>query len=561
MSVTVIDSATVAFETQNLQGAFKGAKLAALKDASGRPLLEAAGGPAGVELLFADGEAVPLAEDAYAHVQAVQISRTVAHIHVEHVEGDACLRVSTDPAGRLVIEPSAQTLRGGLGAVRLNLAGVAPGLKLIAPLYQGCRQELEHPLVAGGHFAWPHYWEAALAILQGPAGGWSVRCHDRRCLPKALHVGHPAEVRTLGLDIEAIGPWDRNTAVGGLAWVVEAHAGQWEAPVRQYRTWLWEAYGLSDVADLRPEWAGQVCLTLQWCPCEPAILDAVAGVIEPRRVLIHVPSWRADPYDENYPEYVPSQAGAAFIAEALGRGFRALPHFNYFTIDPGHPFFPRVREFLLRDVRSKRILGWRWKDRAGLPFPQALGRLDKLRSEKTMAYVHAASSTWRRQLVRRIAAAAAELRVPGVFVDQTLCTDNADNGLVENHTPMEGMLALTRELCELDGRLGVGGEGRNELSMQYQSFAQAHLFRSWHSNCERFEELDPVPVGELLYGDLCRSMGYTALAGDTPAGELRLRAHEKLGALPSLTVSRPEQIEAPTPAVKRVLERAASGGP
>jgi len=560
MPVTVIDGINVQVRTPKLQADFAGPKLIRLGGPDGQVLLERSpdAGPGGLELEFADGKPAPLGVGSYANTRAVSVSRTVAHVHVEDIEGDACLRISTDPAGRLRVEPSAQTIRAGLGQVRLNLAGVSPALKLVAPLFQGCRQALTDPLVAGTSSDWPATWEAPLAILQGADGGWSVCCHDRLSLPKALRVGHDEDASTLGFCTEALGPWDGNVAVGSIAWIIDTHAGGWEVAARAYRAWLDEAFGLTALHGRRPDWADQIRLTLQWCPCRQDILDAVAGVIEPKHVLLHVPGWRSDPYDVNYPTYQASDEGAGFVAEALQRGFRVLPHFNYFAVDPNHPIFPRVQPFVMREVRSKRLMGWRWSRGSGLPFPQAEGKIRRLRDEKAMAYVHCGSSTWRRELVARVAEAARTLRVPGVFVDQTLCTYNPDHSLAENLTSTEGMLWLTRELGDLDGGLAVAGEGRNEMSMQYETFAQAHLFRSWHSNCEDFAGLDPVPVGEVLYGDLCRTMGYTALAGDTPAGALRLDVHEKLGALPSLTVRDGEQVTRPTPAVRRVLDRATS---
>ena len=249
------------------------------------------------------------------------------------------------------------------------------------------------------------------------------------------------------------------------------------------------------------------------------------------------------------------EAGAAFIAAAQQLGFRIMPHFNYFAIDPNHPLFSRVRDFAMRDVRTRKLMGWRWKSGV-LPFPQGHGRIADFRSTKAMAYLHTGLSLWRRELVRRIGAAAAELRTPALFVDQTLCTFDLDNALVENLTCWDGMVALTRELTELDGPPAVGGEGLNELSMRYQTFAQAHLFKSWHANCANFEQLDPVPVGDFLYGDLCRTMGYANLSGRDEASALRLLVHEKLNALPSLTVREAEEIENPCPAVRRVLDRA-----
>lgn len=553
-----VENTTVTVTTPRLGARFEGPCLVHLAAAGGPPLVRRAaeGGPAGLELLFVGGEVQPLGQGPYARVQVVRVSETVAHVHVEDLEGSAALRISTDREGRLLVEPSAHTARPGLAGVRWNVGGIADGLELVAPLWQGCRQALEHPLVANATYEWPFQWEAALAILQDREGGWSVCAHDAHASPKALTVGHADDARTLGLATYAHGPWDGNNAVGSLAWIVDVHGGEWQEAAGAYRDWLQATCRYDRLRSLRPEWADEVRFTLQWCPCDPAILEATARLIEPRRVLIHVPAWRSDPYDVNYPEYTPSAEGRRFIALALEKGFQVLPHFNYFAIDPNHPAFARLSGFVMRHPSTKRLMGWRWANRKWSAFPQGHAALRALRDEKVMAYLHAGASPWRRLLTERIARAAAELGVPGVFVDQTLCAWNLDNALVENLTSAQGMVALTRELCDLDGALAVGGEGLNEISVQYETFAQAHLFKSHHANCERFEELNPVPLGHFLYGDLCRTMGYAGLAGDTPESALRLEVHEKLGALPSLTIRSAEELASPTPAVQRVIERA-----
>lgn len=556
MSITV-DGIELEVRTSRLTALFRGPTLIGLTDREGRDLIErdASSGPPAMELWFGSGDIVPLGEGEDARIEAVQISDTVAHVMVEDVEGDACLRLSQDEEGRLVVEPSAQTIRPGLGRVRWNIGGIGGGHKLVAPLYQGCRQELENPLVAGMDAAWPFMWEAQLAILQGSDGGFSVCCHDRRHRPKSLAIGHEADPRTIGLGTDASGPLEDSRAVGSLAWIVDVHQGGWQNAAGVYRDWLREECGADRLARMRPEWVEDIRLTLQWTPCREDILDAVSDIIDPSQVLVHVPGWRCDPYDVNYPTYDASEAGKAFIARANEMGFHVAPHFNYFAVDPNHRMFEKVRDFIVRDISTGKLMGWRWRS-GGLPFPQAAGRIRDFRETKTMAYVHAGLSTWRRELVRRTAGALRELKTDSAFVDQTLCTFNGAGGRVEELATWEGMLDLTRELAELDGPPAVCGEGLNELSMRHQSFAQAHLFKSHHQNCEHFEGLDPVPLGDFLYGDLCRTMGYTNLSGEDDATALRLRVHEKLGALPTLVVRDPEQVSEPDPAVQRVLERA-----
>ncbi len=548
---------TITITTPRLTAVFEGLDLVDLKNARGQVLArQGAKRVPAITLGFINGEQTPLGVSPYHSVRVVKLGETVAHVHLEDENGDACLRLRIDERQRLVVEPSAQTIRRGLCGVRWTLPGIAPRLKLVAPFFQGCRQALTHPLIAGKHWEWPHRWEAGFAILQGQRDGFSVATYDDRHQPKALVVGGGEAARSLGFQTEVHGPAGDSVAVGSLQWVIDTHDGDWQVPAGDYREWLHRTIDADRLRALRPDWTGDIRLTLQWANNNLDILDAVAKVIAPAKVLIHHSAWRADPYDVNYPEYKAGSAGKAFIDKARVMGFHVMPHFNFFAIDPNHPAFARLTDFVARQFGTRRLMAWRWKDGQCPAPPQGFGTLTNLRDEKLMYYLHTGASAWRRLLAERIATAVARHKLSTVFVDQTLCTWNLDNALVENLSMAEGMVALTRDLAELDGPVAVGGEGLNELSSRYQTFAQAHLFESHHQNNPHFHELDPVPVGDFLYGDLCRTMAYTNIAGDTAASQWRLEVHERLGALPSLLVRKPEDVLAPNPAVRRVLERA-----
>jgi hypothetical protein len=571
-----ITGTTIEITTSRLSATFQGPDLVGLSNPRGQVLARQGKTPVpALAIGFTGAERAPLCVRPYHRVEVVRLGERLAHVHVADEAGDACLRLSIDAEGRLVVEPSAHTLRRGLSSVSWTLPGIARRLKLVAPFYQGCRQDLAHPLVAGKHWAWPFRWEAGLVVLQGKRDGFSVTTFDPGRRPKAVSVGSGPAARSLAFHTELHGPARDTVAVGSLRWVIDTHRGDWQVPAGVYRDWLRREAGADDLRTLRPDWAGDIRLALQWARNDLDTLDAVAKVIDPHNVLIHHSGWRADPYDVNYPEYTAGKEGKSFIDKARRMGFRVMPHFNYFAIDPNHPAFARLRDFVARQFGSQALMAWRWKAGHCPTPPQGFGTLATLRDEKLMYYLHAGASPWRRLLAERIARAMARHKLSAVFVDQTLCTWNLDNALVENLGMAEGMVALTRELTELDGPPAVGGEGLNEMTMRYQTFAQAHLFESHHRNTEHFSELDPVPVfeshhrntehfseldpvpvGDFLYGDLCKTMAYTNIAGDTPETAWRLEVHERLGALPSLVVRGPEDVLKPNPAVKRVLERA-----
>ena len=556
MSIRVTGN-TIEITTARLSATFDGPDLLELRNPRGQVLARQPRKRApALTLGFANGEATPLCVSPYAQVHVVQLGERVAHVQVADENGDACLRLLIDEHDRLVIEPSAHTIRRNLASVCWRLPGIAKRLKLVAPFFQGCRQDLTHPLVAGKHWEWPHRWEAAIVILQGSRNGFSVTAYDRRHHPKAVRVGAGDTASSLGFETALNGPAKDTVAVGSLQWVIDTHEGDWRVPAGVYREWLHRETGAAQLRSLRPAWADDIRLTLQWAGNNLDVLDAVARVIDPAKVLIHHSAWRADPYDVNYPEYTAGKEGRAFISRGREMGFRVMPHFNFFAIDPNHPAFARLTDFVARQSGSGRLMAWRWKDGHGMPPPQGFGALPDLRDEKLMYYLHTGASAWRRLLAERIAMAAAKHKLSAVFVDQTLCTWNLDNALIEDLTMTEGMVALTKELTELDGPPAVGGEGLNEMSMRYQTFAQAHLFESWHRSGPHFGELDPVPVGDFLYGDLCKTMAYTNIAGDTDESIWRLEVHERLGALPSLIVRKPDEVLKPNQAIKRVLDRA-----
>jgi Domain of unknown function (DUF6259) len=563
MSLSVEKNRFIRIASPALQACFDGARLISLQNREGRDFFnprETA--PPPLQLQFIGGETIDLGVADTPVVLVRQIGPTTAHVYIEDNEADVCVRIAVNSDGFIEIEPSVSTLRRGAGILRYHLSGIAGGLKLVAPLYQGCRIDLESPLLAPDRYAWPHFWEAPLAILEDGKYGWSVWCHDHLSRPKALSVGHPADARTISLDNEAIGPWDQNTAIGSLTWVIAPHEGDWAVPVHRYRNWLEKTWDFKRIAAGLPDWIGDVRLTFQGCHLEKSFLEGLEKLMPPKNILIETGSWRKDRFDINYPEYVPSEAGQEFLAEASRRGFCVMPYFNFHGCDPTHPFFPKVSRYATADVMTRRVLGWRHDGKECRPFPQGYGRLKDLQDttgQTELAYIHPGSSVWRHELARRIAVIVDRFDLHGIFIDQTLATGNVDNGLVENLSPTDGMVALGRELRALRPDLAVAGEGVNEMSAQVCAFAQAHLFKSWHGNHPSLGDLEPVPVGKMLWGDICKIMGYLGLRGDTPESRLRMDLHRKLGALPTLTIHSAEQFENLSPAARRLIRHAQEG--
>ena len=560
MSVRVAGE-RVLVETGTLAATLEAGSLTSLRSRrTGEEMLVGRGSSgAAVDLVFRGGERVAVGARRFGRVTARSVSDRRAEFVVEGWDGDAVVAVGGDPeTGDLVVEPSAFSSRPGLRACRYWVDGIRPDLRLVAPFFQGVNLALDDPLLRDSHWAWPMFWEAGLAILQGAASGFWIHTRDDRYRYKALHVGTPAEPRAVGLDSEAYGPIDDNLAAGGLAWRLNVFEGDWTVPAGLYRDWLWRACGLEARRSERQAWVQEIALAISWCPGDVAVLEALARRLPPGRVLLHYPDWRTDAYDENYPTFVASEKAKAFLARARALGFRVMPHFNSVDMDPSNPVYARVRDFQYRDVETKRVQGWAWYDHGVLGVPESNGTRMLHRDKKVMVKIHPGLSLWRSILGAAILDAATLLDLESVFVDVTLVTHNLHNCLVEGATPTEGMKKLIDHVAGLGKGLVVGGEGLNEVTAQGLSFAQAHLFRSWQENAAGLERAGGCPLNDFLFGRLCRTIGYSALSGKSEAEELRMRIHEEHGAVPTITIDSAEEILRPNPAVERALRRAAA---
>ncbi|MGQ9609975.1 MAG: DUF6259 domain-containing protein [bacterium] len=509
-----------------------------------------------LQLVYHGGEVVPLGAEVGDSVKCLPINDHYAEFRVESWNGDGIISVYEDEEnGDLIVEPNGYASRPSLRGVRWTIKGIANNLNLIAPFFQGIKLPLEDPLIRNSYWEWPHRWEAGMAILQGEKGGFWIHCHDNRYRYKALQVGTADDPQCLGLETQVYGPLDNKLSSGGIAWRINVYDGGWQVPAEKYRNWLGDAYKLNNV--FRPEWINDVCFAISWCPTDNEILNALADLIDPEKVLLHIPNWRQDAYDENYPSYIPSEKGTEFIQKAQSMGFRTMPHFNSVDMDPTHPAYTYIRDFQYRALDNKRVQGWTWFNGQVKPVPESNSARLKHRDKKTMIKVHPGLGMWRSILAENVRLAVNMLSLKLVFLDVTLCSWNLHNCLVDNVTSTEGMKLLISKVASINDGLIVGGEGRNEITMQDQGFSQVHLFLSWHqsiSSLERLESSGLCPLNEFLFGKWCRSFGYANLGGHTPEQYIRMKTHVGLGAIPTITIGSAKEIRQPNPAVKEMLD-------
>jgi hypothetical protein len=513
---------------------------------------------AALQLVYRGAETVRVDESKFGKIQINMLSDLRAEVIFHSWDGDGVITFSVDPeTGDLVVEPSAYSSRPGVHACRWIIAGLRHDLQLVAPFFQGIKLSFDDTLMRNSLWPWPHFWEAGLAICQGKNDGFWVHTQDTRYRQKSIQVGSEDDPYRLGFDSEAYGPIDNNLSAGGLAWRINVYKGEWMAPAERYRRWLWYAFNLEAEESRREAWIQNIKMAVSWCPTQPAVLDVLSAQVSPECVLLHLPNWRTDAYDENYPTYVADTKGKQFIEKAHSMGFRVMPHFNAVDMDPSHPAYAYVRNFQYRGLDRKEILGWSWHNGRPIGVPESNFSRGEHRDKKVMVKIHPGLSMWRSILGRNIQGAVEDLNLETLFTDVTLTTYNLHNCLVEGMTSTEGMLKLIDSVRLLGRGLVVGGEGLNEITMQGLSFGQVHLFKSWGSSIDGLERTGGCALNQFLFGRLCRTFGYSGLGGNNENQRLRHHMHLEHGAIPTITIESAKEISQPNSTVRDILKKAA----
>jgi len=532
-----INGNTIIAETKTLKASIKDGLLVELvSKASGKKYiqLQDVTKHSGLSLVYANNRVVPLSNGSQSEVKYFQVNEHCVEIRVHSWHGDGTILISEDiENGDLIVEPSSYSAQRGVRSVKWVMPGIDKSLKLVAPLYQGVKMDLNDPLLQGERFTWPMKWEAGFAILQGSDSGFWVHCRDTSYTYKTICIGTADDPFGLGFETDAYGPIDNNTSAGGLQWRINVYEGDWQVPAACYKKWLFDAYNLSNVK--RKDWLYDIKLAVSWFPSDIEALDLLAKHTDASKVLLHIPNWRNFGYDENYPDYTPSKAAEEFFKHGQKLGFHMAPHGNSIEIDPTHEKFPLFRDYGYVNMETKGFHGWGWGPDGFLGVPSSNLNLTKNRENKVMLKIHPANKMWQGMLREELNKTIDILDTDALFIDVTCWTSNLHNCLLNSKTTSEGMLDLIRFMGSMNGGTAIGGEGLNEITFQGLSFAQAHLYKSYHVSVNGLERTGGINLGDFLFGDLCRTMGYAGLSGKTEDERVRMQIHEDHGAIPTIT--------------------------
>lgn len=452
-------------------------------------------------------------------------------------------RFSALPSGDVVVTQRAESTQTGLSGLQWGMV-IPDDCELLVPAHSGLRFSVEsgyEPMTLN----YPMQWEAQFVLIQGKKGGILIHAEDNARFFKRLHIQHRDGQFWVGFETWCTAPFDKVRRAGSVQWRIRAYKGNWLVGAGLYRAWADKVFGLTALRKTQPTWVTSIQTVVIDNLDDIARLRALAKQLNPRRTLIYVPDWRKDGYDRNYPDYTPRPDFAERMAEVRQLGFRIMLHVNYFGCTPENPTYQQMKPYHFRDPFSGEPLYWDWR-RSAPPIK--------------FAYINPAAKAWRTLFVQKMVELCKILQPDALHLDQTLCIYNDANGLIDGMNAMQGNIALHRELRQALPHVALSGEGLNEISFRYESFAQRHVFGINHAdakwNMERVHQAHPVSSALLtphtrLYGYLGmtnpRSWQYFA-AWRT--------AYERFGVLPTFAWLSADQVTQPDPAMQMLWQEA-----
>jgi hypothetical protein len=108
------------------------------------------------------------------------------------------------------------------------------------------------------------------------------------------------------------------------------------------------------------------------------------------------------------------------------------------------------------------------------------------------------------------------------------------------------------EFAGISPELVLAGEGANEISVQRQAFAQAHIHDGW-GDLRPDHIAAAHPLCAYLWEGQTRLVGYYHLSPKGKDVEIGVEVYRKTGAVPTLICNDPNLLTAEDPIVKRVL--------
>ncbi len=477
------------------------------------------------------------------------------------------LRVSysVDPAaGDLLINVAGAGKRSGLAGVRFAVSPVACNGNLLVPAMGGIkavaaegRYQFESPV-----WKYPTAWQVPLLIFQEPEGGLWLHTQDPELRFKSARYTQEGSkgVWGLALDTETNAPFANHAAAQSVTWRLNVYSGDWTVPIDQYRAWALHSFKTAANQSSRPAWVNGIRLVIKHADDIPekeieAFLDELKRWTQPSKTLLFMTKWVDESKGAIMPYWVAGKRGIHFNTEAHKRGFRTMYFANYIGMTSNHPKFEEMKPYRVVNPYTGDHEGWNLKGEW------------KVETDIALYYINPAAKAWRENVVGQFKELFARNPADSLFIDQSFLMFNDGAGLRDGMTTVQGNIAYHRDLAQALPGIAIGGESINEVTMQYESFAEIHPLslhvavgangksQGWKIEPGAIDRM--VPITPRFLAPYTKLIGYLAFPRASSPFYAGWRDSLRVyGGIPTLTTPSIEELKDRESEVRRLIREA-----
>lgn len=441
----------------------------------------------------------------------------------------------TDDTGDLIIQQSGQSSEYGLYGAQWGISSIPDDLvNVIVPYNSGYAFDMKSPDFER-YLDWPTYWEAGMVLLQMKNGGFLIWADDPKMHFKRLSLIHTKKKFHLGFQTHNFAPFEECNSINTMEWHITPYKGDWRVGAGIYKKWMEKNYDLTLLDKQKPSWVKDMKFVVIM-DIDTKVLDDLAKWVVPAHTLLNVWTWRVHGVDDFFPDYTPVKEFKSFVEYAHKLGYKVMPLVNYFGCDTKHPLYEKFKQFQLCDPFNKQLQGW------------VFGHDWKVNNDFYWIYVHPGSREWRKLLISNIKKAYDECKFDAIYLDQTLLVYNHAYGFVDGVNAIEGNMLLQKELMKAMPGIAISGEGLNEITIPYESFAQRHAFDAVDNINKKWDEdfvKSTHPISSFLFLPYNTMYGYL-LMSDPSSGNYYYackRSYENYGIIPTISILTSQQLK------------------
>ncbi|MBR6426364.1 MAG: hypothetical protein IKS28_00915 [Clostridia bacterium] len=450
-------------------------------------------------------------------------------------------------SGCVSYRQSASVKKGGISAVGVTFR-VSDAHNIIVPYQNGIRLTKKNPdlgVYVSKSQNYQYGLQMQMFIIEGKKGGALVYCDDDFTQFKQLTVDHSTGYFSVICETVPQAPFTEYRSFDAVSWKIVPYVGDWTSASAIYRDFVTEKFGLEEADRYRPDWVDDIQLYYATDMHDRAELAALASRVDASKVILHVPDWRTNLYDVNWPDYTPQPALKEMIEYAHSLGFKVQLHCNMFGFQPELEDYQRFAKYHSRDSFSGKLI---YQDFS-----------DTVRHYR-FASINPASSEWRKYIISRLVAAVRETGADALHLDQSLISYNDANGYIDGLTSLQGTVLYMKELAEaLPDGVAIGGEGITDFNAVYSSFLQSHAYainsseHTWVESCG--DQI--VPLAASVYTDvrMCYWPG-TPLTGNHDYYLAWYRFGTYAGEMPTIMRESAQTLSSGDPVTEMVLAEA-----